>query len=166
MTVHPSDLVRHSGASRNISNAFSIVRDGRVEDAALRGEVRLGRQQPARTLSRLPSRPGCERSLSPVLVLLFIRDKQQVEPRKRYINVEGASNAQTASNPFFDMAAALEWSAQVAEEAGPEFAEAVEWCLKNMPGSGKSDGMPDKWRKELFEKVVVPLQYCCDQFAC
>jgi len=81
------------------------------------------------------------------------------------MNDGGVSNAQAASNPFFDMAAALEWSAQVVEETGSECAQAVEWCLKNMPGSGNSDAMLDKWREELFEKVFVPLQYCCDQFA-
>jgi hypothetical protein len=32
-----------------------------------------------------------------------------------------------------------------------------------MPGSGESDGMLDKWREELFLKVVEPLKYCYDQ---
>lgn len=66
-------------------------------------------------------------------------------------------------NPFLDMAAALEWSPRVVEEAGPEFADAISWCLHNMPGSGESDGKLDKWREELFLKVVEPLKYCYDQ---
>jgi hypothetical protein len=67
-------------------------------------------------------------------------------------------------NHFLDMAAALEWSLRVVEEAGPEFADAILWCLHNMPGSGDADGKLDKWREELFLKVVEPLKYCCDQF--
>jgi hypothetical protein len=67
-------------------------------------------------------------------------------------------------NPFLDMAAALEWSPRALEEGGPEFADAILWCLRNMPGSGESDGTSEKWREELFQKVVEPLKYCYDQF--
>lgn len=67
-------------------------------------------------------------------------------------------------NPFLDMAAALEWSPRAVEEAGPEFADAILWCLHNMPGSGESDIKLEKRREELFVKVVEPLKYCCDQF--
>jgi hypothetical protein len=66
-------------------------------------------------------------------------------------------------NPFLDTVAALEWSRRAVEEGGPEFANAILWCLHNMPGSGESDGKLDKWREELFLKVVEPLKYCYDQ---
>jgi hypothetical protein len=67
-------------------------------------------------------------------------------------------------NPFLDIAAALEWSPRAVEEAGPEFADAIMWCLRGVPGSGESDGKLEKWREELFLKVVEPLKYCYDQF--
>jgi hypothetical protein len=34
-----------------------------------------------------------------------------------------------------------------------------------MPGSGESDGKLDKWREELFLKVVEPLKYCYNQLS-
>jgi hypothetical protein len=34
-----------------------------------------------------------------------------------------------------------------------------------MPGSGESDGKLDKWREELFLKVVEPLKYCYKQLS-
>ncbi|KAF2187523.1 hypothetical protein K469DRAFT_472815, partial [Zopfia rhizophila CBS 207.26] len=35
----------------------------------------------------------------------------------------------TTSVPILDYAAAVQWRKMVSEEAGPEFAEAVEWYL-------------------------------------
>jgi hypothetical protein len=70
-------------------------------------------------------------------------------------------------NRFLDMAAALEWSPRAVEEAGPEFADAILWCLRNMPGSGQTDDdgmLLGNWREELFVKVVQPLKACYDLF--
>lgn len=66
---------------------------------------------------------------------------------------------------FLDMAAALEWSPRAVEEGGPEFADAILWCLHYMPGSGELDGSLENWREELYLKVVEPLKYCYDQFS-
>ena len=65
---------------------------------------------------------------------------------------------------FLDVAAALEWSPRAVEEGGPEYADAILWCLHNMLGSGELDGSLEKWREELYLKVVEPLKYCYDQF--
>lgn len=68
-----------------------------------------------------------------------------------------------APNPYLDLAAALEWCPRAVEEAGPEFADAILWCLYNMPRNGEAYGKLERWREELFVKVVEPLQYCHDQ---
>jgi len=54
---------------------------------------------------------------------------------------------------------ALQWfNESVQGEAGPEFADAIEWCLISQIGRRmSSDG---KWKEELFEKVVEPLRCC------
>ncbi|KAM3550099.1 hypothetical protein ARSEF4850_008513 [Beauveria asiatica] len=101
-----------------------------------------------------------------LLELCFGTALEEHETRKRY-NYHPASPEEAsvaAADPFLDTAAALEWFQRVAEEAGPEFADAIDWCLKNMPGSGEFDGKLDRWREELFAKVVLPLKYCYDQF--
>jgi hypothetical protein len=67
------------------------------------------------------------------------------------------TTADSASNPFLDLATALEWCPRAAEEGGTEYADAITWCLYNAPGSGESDGKPGKWRKEHFVKVVEPI---------
>lgn len=59
--------------------------------------------------------------------------------------------------PMFDYTAALQWSRSVAEEAGPEFAEVVEWCLHTKKLSETS------WRTDLWQHVIVPLEACHKQ---
>jgi hypothetical protein len=57
-------------------------------------------------------------------------------------------------DPFLLHALALEWRLRVGEEAGPEYAEAVDWCLEFKRTSGGS------WRRELDEKVIGGLECC------
>jgi hypothetical protein len=59
--------------------------------------------------------------------------------------------------PIFDYTAAIQWSRSVAEEAGPEFAEAIEWCLHTKALSETS------WRTDLWQHVIVPLEACHKQ---
>ena len=55
----------------------------------------------------------------------------------------------------FDFMAAREWQLEVNEEAGPDYSEAVAWCL----GSNRSTP-PEIWRREMLHKVVQPLDRC------
>lgn len=63
----------------------------------------------------------------------------------------------TTTAPILDYAAAIQWSKLVGEEAGSEFAEAIDWCLH---AKESSDG---SWRKELWQYVIVPLDACHKQ---
>ena len=83
-----------------------------------------------------------------LLELCFGRTLEAHPIRARY--------PQGQTNPYLDLAAALEWSEQVNEEAGPEFANAISWCLK----SNCINPTNDDWRVELYENVVKPLQEC------
>jgi hypothetical protein len=58
------------------------------------------------------------------------------------------------SAPILDYAAAMQWSKMVSGEAGPKFADAIDWCLR---AKEYSDG---SWRKDLWTKVVQPLVEC------
>jgi hypothetical protein len=63
------------------------------------------------------------------------------------------------SAPMLDYAAAMQWSKMVGEEAGPEFADAIDWCLR---AKECSDG---SWRKDMWTKVVEPLLECHEQMS-
>lgn len=108
------------------------------------------------TISPVPS-PYEDRSISNLGIMLlelcFGVALEDHEIRKRYPS--GDHN----SDPFLDVAAALEWAGTVNDEAGPEYSDAVAWCLQR----SVTDTRDDKWREELFAKVVEPLQYCFDQ---
>ena len=54
--------------------------------------------------------------------------------------------------------AALEWLKDVAEEAGPEYADAVAWCL--IGGRTISTGRGEGWRTVMSDRVVKPLGQC------
>ncbi len=60
----------------------------------------------------------------------------------------------------FDIMAAREWQCQVNEEAGPDYADAVAWCL-----GGNRSVAPDRWRQDMLRKVIQPLQRCRDYLA-
>lgn len=56
---------------------------------------------------------------------------------------------------IFNVAAAKEWHGEVEEDAGYEYSVAVGWCL-----GGILSAPPDKWREEMLQKVVHPLESC------
>ena len=85
-----------------------------------------------------------------LLELCFGRTLESHPVRAKYPVIEGQPN------PYLDLAAALEWSEQVNEEAGPEFANAISWCLR----SNCTNATNDEWRMELYENVVKPLHDC------
>ncbi|TVY27490.1 hypothetical protein LHYA1_G003227 [Lachnellula hyalina] len=64
---------------------------------------------------------------------------------------------------LINYAVAIQWSRDVVEEAGPEYSDAVTWCLHNVPDSGDVEGKEERWREDMYVKVVEPLRYCHDQ---
>jgi len=57
----------------------------------------------------------------------------------------------------FDLLAARTWQNKVLEEAGPDFAEAVGWCL-----GGNRTRAPGRWRQDMLLNVIERLQRCRD----
>jgi len=59
----------------------------------------------------------------------------------------------------------VQWCDRYAiDEAGPEFADAINWCLRNptLRGGGNRGGTDEQqWREDLQEQVVQPLRHCC-----
>lgn len=138
-----------------ISRCFERAADNSAEDSDDDIMVPMGRfDRDDRTLAGLGIM---------LLELCFGTALEEHETRRRYYQ-GGEAGAGPAANPFIDRAAALEWFPRAEGEAGPEFADAIGWCLTCMPGSRESDDTLDKWREELFSKVVLPLKYCHDQF--
>lgn len=64
-----------------------------------------------------------------------------------------------------DLVAAMQWCDRYAvDEAGPEFADAINWCLRNptLRGGGNRGGTDEQqWREDLQEQVIQPLRNCC-----
>ncbi|KAI1087070.1 hypothetical protein F5B19DRAFT_476903 [Rostrohypoxylon terebratum] len=56
---------------------------------------------------------------------------------------------------MFDLLAAKTWSYEVCGEAGPNFDEAIKWCLE-----GYRETRPDNWRQEMLKHVIQPLERC------
>ncbi|KAI6356574.1 hypothetical protein MCOR31_010685 [Pyricularia oryzae] len=59
----------------------------------------------------------------------------------------------------FDVLAAIGWLREVADEAGPDYAAAVLWCL-----ASHKTAPADRWREDMLREVVRPLQRCVDSF--
>jgi len=60
------------------------------------------------------------------------------------------------ADPMIRQAIACEWADEVSEEAGGDYALAVNWTLKQAPAVLKDD----KWRIDFAQNVVQPLQRC------
>ncbi len=88
-----------------------------------------------------------------LLELCFGRLIEQHPARIKFPTVEDGQ-----INGAFDLLAALEWLKEVNDEAGPEFADSIGWCLAGCRTLSKgSDGA---WRRQMLEKVVEPLDRC------
>lgn len=62
------------------------------------------------------------------------------------------------ANAIFRLMVARQWADEVEDEAGPEFSAAIMWCLNESPKSLDGDG----WRQDLADRVVLPIQRCCE----
>ncbi|WPH03870.1 Hypothetical protein R9X50_00675300 [Acrodontium crateriforme] len=67
--------------------------------------------------------------------------------------------AQGKNNPIIRQAVASEWLEEVAGEAGPEYAAALEWTLRSAPAVAGC-GSSGKWRADFASMVIQPLQRC------
>ena len=109
------------------------------------------------TLSSFESANGGLSSLGIILLeLCFGVAIEEHEIRKKF----SALAYDSTISHTLDLIAALEWCDQHAvEEAGQDFASAIEWCLKNT--TARNSREDQSWREELFIKVVEPLEECC-----
>lgn len=53
---------------------------------------------------------------------------------------------------------ARQWADDVEDEAGPDFSAAVMWCLNESPTTLEGN----QWRRDLADRVVLPIQNCCE----
>lgn len=83
-----------------------------------------------------------------LLELCFGDSLKEMQVRKKL------GTGDTVSAPVLDWAAAIEWSKSVSDEAGLEFAGAIDWCLH---GNELTDS---DWRHGFIQNVVLPLQLC------
>ncbi|KAH7092034.1 hypothetical protein FB567DRAFT_434635 [Paraphoma chrysanthemicola] len=67
----------------------------------------------------------------------------------------GTGDAQSSS--VLDWAAAMQWSKLASEEAGPDYAGAVDWCLR------ANELNDPNWRKDFAQNVLIPLELCYRQ---
>ena len=92
-----------------------------------------------------------------LLELCFGIALEDHEIRRNFVSLDGQPN------PGLDLVAAMQWCDRYAnDEAGPEFAGAIHWCLRN-PTARTMGANEQGWREELFTQVVEPLQYCHKQ---
>ncbi|RDL42220.1 uncharacterized protein BP5553_02199 [Venustampulla echinocandica] len=64
---------------------------------------------------------------------------------------------------LINYAVAIQWCRDVLEESGPEYSDAVLWCLHHhAPDCDIIGDKQDKWRADMFARVVEPLRCCYD----
>lgn len=86
-----------------------------------------------------------------LLELCFGKRLEDHPARARY------TAATTEEKQMFDLVVAMTWAKSVEEEAGYEYAGAVDWCLM---GGSKNHQARDAWRDDVIKNVIVPLGKC------
>lgn len=89
------------------------------------------------------------------IVLLELCCRKPIESCELWQTL-GWSEAQK-SEPMYRLIVAEKWLDEVEFEEGPEMASAIRWCLHESPRVF----LNEQWRKDLAERVVVPVQDCC-----
>ena len=87
-----------------------------------------------------------------LLELGFGEALEQQDCRKKW--PKGRNEEEMAT---YDLIAARSWQRQIFDEAGFDYAEAVAWCL-----GGNRSTSQTRWRQEMLQKVVRPLQQSGD----
>ncbi|RYP86159.1 hypothetical protein DL770_004946 [Monosporascus sp. CRB-9-2] len=91
--------------------------------------------------------------LGVVLIELCFGEPLEVQSYREELGIESDAKKSAA----LDLAAAVTWLGDVNEEAGPNYAATIEWCLtgiRTMPTDTQ------EWRKQMLWKVVRPLEEC------
>ncbi|RYO82470.1 hypothetical protein DL766_007394 [Monosporascus sp. MC13-8B] len=91
--------------------------------------------------------------LGVVLIELCFGEPLEVQSYREELGIESDVKKSAA----LDLAAAIKWLEDVSEEAGPNYAATIEWCLtgiRTMPTDTQ------EWRKQMLWKVVRPLEKC------
>lgn len=88
------------------------------------------------------------------IILLELLFGAQLEEHKLWQHF----GMKSVDDPTFRRMVAIQWAKDVEEEAGPDFASAVEWCLNKSPTTLGGN----RWRGDLAQNVVVPLQRSSD----
>ena len=88
------------------------------------------------------------------IILLELLFGAQLEEHKLWQHF----GMKSVDDPIFRRMVAIQWAKDVEEEAGPDFASAVEWCLNKSPTTLGGN----RWRGDLAQNVVVPLQRSSD----
>ncbi|KAF6839610.1 hypothetical protein CPLU01_01747 [Colletotrichum plurivorum] len=123
------------------------------------GRFHLDQPQVSRSFAQITAGPA-ESSISQsldhlgvVLLELCFGDVLENQPHRKNWRA-GDNDMERAA---FDLMAARDWQREVTAEAGPDYSEAVAWCL-----GGNRSAPPDRWRQEMLRRVVRPLQRCRD----
>lgn len=97
-----------------------------------------------------------------LLELCFGETIEEQDIYRRYSNPSGEPSAR--EKLACDFLTACDWSLSVQEEAGPEFADAIKWCLAELPRGAYDGERLDQWCGEMLENVVLPLKSCLRLF--
>ena len=106
-------------------------------------------------VARSPQRSRDESFWTLGVVLLELCFGAPLEEHRLFADPNFARNPK---DPFQRQAVAHDWANDVELEADADYACAVKWCLQQPPVTVNNID----WRKDFAQKVVQPLQWCCD----
>lgn len=168
LTLASSHLQLQSSAwlgPRWVKSDIVFHRDSKTPNKAILNYPYISRPCFSKPTEALSPFPITDRGL-PTLGILLIElcygmPLEEHEMRKQYTSTSGSHTSSPDLEAALDLAVALEWSRSVNGEAGEQYADAVDWCLRTR----RMEGTDHKWREEFFRNVVVPLQFCHEQLS-
>ena len=113
-------------------------------------------EDPGSPSHRTPTAAASNRTFAALgIMLLELCGRRSIEESEWWSKL--GFNESQKSQSLFRLIVAAKWSEEIELDEGDKIASVIKWCLHESPKILEGE----TWRRDLAERVVLPIQSCC-----